>query len=530
MKKLCALFLCLACVAPFAACSQPVEDTETNLIIEMYEGGYGTEGMKAIADRFEEIYAEEGYTVSITSNSQLVMNGAYQQLQLGTDSATDLYFVAGVEIPYIIGEGKYFVKNTDNDYALEDITDLLEEKVYGEDITLGKKMFPSSVEFNTQTNGRVYSLNWAYGVTGFAYRRENFTEGGGEWQLPRTTKELEELIPVIKEAEMYPFVFCGSKASYFDYAALAWWRQFATDEEADNFWNCLAENEEGELEESADAFRSYARLQAYLNVDMCIYDNTNTHPDSMIFNNEEAQMALWDDSNTTVFMPTGDFAENEMNKLGITGDVGMMRIPVSSDVLYYSTGTYPNVQLHERFETIKDEQTLREVISVIDANGECPADIDPNDFAELKKIRSFTTTEGVSHVGYIPSCANAKEVAKKFFLFMASDEANQLYYDACGCFLPFQTENLDLGDDVTPFRQDILKMMDNVTFVSRFDSKNPLFYKTDLDFNLTEYYMDGVIGTTPESGDKMTGLEWFTKNADDVAENFSLYQSIVAAG
>ena len=148
----------------------------------------------------------------------------------------------------------------------------------------------------------------------------------------------------------------------------------------------------------------------------------------------------------------------------------------------------------------------------------------------LKKIRSFTTTEGVSHVGYIPSCANAKEVAKKFFLFMASDEANQLYYDACGCFLPFQTENLDLGEDVTPFRQDILKMMDNVTFVSRFDSKNPLFYKTDLDFNLTEYYMDGVIGTTPESGDKMTGLEWFTKNADDVAENFSLYQSIVAAG
>ena len=250
----------------------------------------------------------------------------------------------------------------------------------------------------------------------------------------------------------------------------------------------------------------------------------------MIFNNEEAQMALWDDSNTTVFMPTGDFAENEMNKLGITGDVGMMRIPVSSDVLYYSTGTHPNVQLHERFETIKDEQTLREVISVIDANGECPADIDPNDFAELKKIRSFTTTEGVSHVGYIPSCANAKEVAKKFFLFMASDEANQLYYDACGCFLPFQTENLDLGEDVTPFRQDILKMMDNVTFVSRFDSKNPLFYKTDLDFNLTEYYMDGVIGTTPESGDKMTGLEWFTKNADDVAENFSLYQSIVAAG
>ena len=236
MKKLCALFLCLACVAPFAACSQPVEDTETNLIIEMYEGGYGTEGMKAIADRFEEIYAEEGYTVSITSNSQLVMNGAYQQLQLGTDSATDLYFVAGVEIPYIIGEGKYFVKNTDNDYALEDITDLLEEKVYGEDITLGEKMFPSSVEFNTQTNGRVYSLNWAYGVTGFAYRRENFTEGGGDWQLPRTTKELEELIPVIKEAGMYPFVFCGSKASYFDYAALAWWRQFATDEEADNFW------------------------------------------------------------------------------------------------------------------------------------------------------------------------------------------------------------------------------------------------------------------------------------------------------
>ena len=60
----------------------------------------------------------------------------------------------------------------------------------------------------------------------------------------------------------------------------------------------------------------------------------------MIFNNEEAQMALWDDSNTTVFMPTGDFAENEMNKLGITAGLSFRPIEAMSvDVAFsYVTG------------------------------------------------------------------------------------------------------------------------------------------------------------------------------------------------
>ena len=526
MKKFMALILCLVCALPIVGCAPKIKDTESNIIVEMYEGGYGTAGMQAVADRFEEIYEEEGLTVTIQSSAQLVMNGAYQQLQLGKDSPTDLFFVASVDVPYIIGEGENFIKNTDNEYALEDLTDLYGQKVYGEDITFGKKMNPSNNAFNLQENGRYYSMNWAYGVTGFAYRRENF--GEGKWQLPRTTNELKGLIPKIKDNGQYPFIFCGSKASYFDYPALTWWRQMATDEEAVNFWNCQVEDEEGNLIESPEAFRSYSRLVAYNNVDMCIYDTTNSHPDSMTVNNEQAQTILFDDDNKVVFMPAGDWTENEMKKLGITGDIGLMRTPVSSEVLKYATGTVPNVQLHDRFKTIKDEETLRNVISVIDAGDPCPEGIDADDFKLLTKIRSYSTSEGLSHIGYIPSHANAKEAAKKFLLFLASDEAIQIYYDTTGCFLPFDSSNLQIAEDATPFQHDLLNMMENVNFVSRFDSKNPIFYMTDLEFNMNEYFMDGKIGTTA-TGDKVTGTKYFEMNADDVEENFPLYQGIVSA-
>jgi len=529
-KKILAFVLCLICALPLTACGKSgLADIETNLIIEMMEAGYGTEGMKALADRFEEIYAEEGYQVSVMGNPQLVLNGAYQQLQLGTNSKTDLYFVGAVEVPYIIGKGDTFVKNTNDAYALEDLTEMYGQKVYGENVTYAQKMFPSLVNFNTQTNGKIYSTNWAYNVTGFMYRRENFTEGGGQWTLPRTTKELEELIVKIKGAGKKPFIFCGTTASYFDYAALTWWRQFATDEEVENFWNCQVENNLGQLVESPDAFKTYARLQAYQLVDMCIYNTDNAmHPESMTYNNEQAQMEIYNDENKVIFMPSGDFAENEMNKLDVHSDVGFMRFPVSSEVLKYAEGTYPNIVLKDRFETIKTEEKLREVISVIDAGGACPADVTAADFAALTKIRSYSATESTSHIGYIPSCANAKEVAKKFLLFMASDEANQIYYNVTGSFLPFQAKNLNLGTSITPFRQSVVDMMKNINFVSKYDSKNPLFYMTDLDFNVNEFFMDGTIGTT--GGNKKSGLEWFELVADDVLENFSFYQSTVKAG
>ena len=48
--------LALAC-GLFAGCGG-VKDTEDNLVIESYLGGYGTEFLYRLKDRFEEIYPE----------------------------------------------------------------------------------------------------------------------------------------------------------------------------------------------------------------------------------------------------------------------------------------------------------------------------------------------------------------------------------------------------------------------------------------------------------------------------------------
>ena len=55
MKKFVSLLVCFALgCAVLAGCSKEIDDSETNLIISLYEGGYGTSAFQKIADKKEQ--------------------------------------------------------------------------------------------------------------------------------------------------------------------------------------------------------------------------------------------------------------------------------------------------------------------------------------------------------------------------------------------------------------------------------------------------------------------------------------------
>lgn len=200
-------------------------------------------------------------------------------------------------------------------------------------------------------------------------------------------------------------------------------------------------------------------------------------------------------------------------------DIGLMKVPVISDVIY----TYDNIGNKQfKYQTIQSDEKLSEVIAAIDANEPRPQEVSEEDFAAIQKIRSYTNSNGFLFNAMIPAYANAKEVAKKFLLYMASDEAQQIFFDETGALLPYSTENLKKPENPTRLQTAVLDSLGKTTYISNKDQRNPIFYNTDLES--WHNNIEGYIGTT--SDDKMTALQFWNWNYSQYSKNFDLYLSM----
>lgn len=498
MKKIVSILVCAAfCCFAFAGCGNTVKDTENNCVVAIYDGGYGSEAFKKIGQKFNEHYADEGLTVTFKpADPNLTNASTLSQLSAGPKvTTTDLFLPGNANFRYMVDQGSKLVSGYD--CGLEDLTDLLNQKVYGENKTFGEKVDPQfldncAIEKNGTT--KYYTLPYMGGTSGIAYDAKLFEDNG--WEVPRTTDELIALTKQIKADKCVPFVWT-SGSGYWDYAVYAWWRQLVTDEECDDFWNCIEDGEE-----SIEVFHnSPKQYRAFKILEDLIYDTSNSHADCMTLDHIRAQIALYTKSNKVAMMPTGDWLENEMKIAGYSSDdIGLMKVPVASDVLKVFT-----------FSTIPDDATLSAVVAAVDdpVNNPKPAGVSDGDFDRIKKIRSYTVSNGFLFNAIIPSYANAKDVAKKFLLYLASDEAQQIFYDETHALLPFSAENLVTPENPTRLQQAVLDRIGTTTYITNQMSKNPIFYNNGLNS-----WMDNIesyIGTT-DKNDKKTALEFQQMN------------------
>lgn len=224
MKKFLALLFTAvaACTGLLGACGETVRNEETDLVIQAYLGGYGVAGIQAVADRFVEINADKGYTVTVTPNANMVYKGVYDQIRMGPNLEPSDMFIAGLNYKTVVYEGDTFVQQDwEGEVALADLSDVYASKVYGEDTLFRDKINVSYLE-NNEMNGKYYAASWASGVAGIMYNRTHFENNG--WETPVTTNELNELCEKMKAKGFYPFEWAGG-ASYWEYCALPWWRR-----------------------------------------------------------------------------------------------------------------------------------------------------------------------------------------------------------------------------------------------------------------------------------------------------------------
>ncbi len=523
--------LALAC-GLFAGCGG-VKDTEDNLVIESYLGGYGTEFLYRLKDRFEEIYPEK--TVQILESVSLMDPEFEAKIKAGpSNNPTDLFLGNAIDFNSYVAKGKQVLNGYDN--VLEDLTDILDSSPYGESGKIRNKIIPEYLDFFTYEDGGVYSLPWAGGVDGLVYNVDMFEEN--DWEVPRTTDKLAALADEIAATsaagggKYVPFIWPGS-IGYWETVHYTWWAQYESYEGYLDFFMTQTKDSDGNYTGTyTDAyFMQEGRYEAMAVLEQLIYGSKNSYEGSITLNHTNAQMYFLNTNNHIAMMPNGDWLENEMLENFPLGSVNIaiMKTPVISAIV----DKLPKQSVQAVAAASGGEKTaddvLDEVIAAIDRGDTSYPGIDAEDFDYIAQARRIVYSNGFNHNMMIPSYANAKELAKDFIRLMVSDEGLQIFYECTGSMLPYNCDYYDeLQNDpsLTTFRSSKFAIFnDDPLFMTRRHSISKPWYLTGLE-PYSVYAPESKIGGIKT--DAVTASTFIESEIDWVRNNIDTYFS--AAG
>lgn len=472
MKKtrLISLLLSVAMIPAvfFVGCKKKVPNDENTLQIYCANFGYGYDWLNSSIELFKETewvkakYPELNIPKISTDSDRshaanLVMSGEKA-------NTFDLLFacesVAGyIDKTYVDAEG---VKRN----YFEDLTELYEQKVpdnvpVDQQRTLYDKMDDALVQTQIKEKKEggtaYYTVPWVSGYMGLLYNKTLVEKHlGVNYQLPRTTNELGQMAKDIKNAEggpKVPFV-SSSKAAYWTQVFMTLWAQYEGTTGYDRYWKGV--NEYDEL--STEIFSQKGRLRSLEAIEGLIGVGTgNNHEeiDTLEFTQAQSRFLLGEG----YMMPNGDWFEYEMRSTADENpndfEITYMKMPVISSII-------------EKCTTIDNDQELSLVIKAIDEGKSLEeaqayvADLNETDYAKITEARKVMyCVEG--HEGYIPYYATAKNLAKDFLLFLATDEACKAFMSATfGASTPYEYDISEKAPDIyngfSAMQKDRIKM------------------------------------------------------------------------
>ncbi|MFC0417469.1 carbohydrate ABC transporter substrate-binding protein [Cytobacillus solani] len=187
------------------------------------------------------------------------------------------------------------------DQALEDITDVLDMNVYGEDVKVKDKLVPGftdTLATNPYNDGKMYLSPMFYSPTGLFYNAGLLKEKG--WELPKTWDEMWALGDQAKAEGISLFTY--PTTGYFD----AFMYSLLLEAGGPDFYNKAMTYEDGiwESPEATKVFETIGKLAEY------------TEPTTVANANDKdftknQQMIL---DNKALFMPNGTWVVGEMGE------------------------------------------------------------------------------------------------------------------------------------------------------------------------------------------------------------------------
>lgn len=447
MKKFIAILLGVTVsLSAFVGCmgDTSVKDSSGNVVtdpakiveISTWNNGYGIAWLSALEKEFEK--RNPGTAIEIKGHPEA--DDFQNNIGLTTSNSTDLYFNYA---PHYLNYKQY----------LEPLDDILDNPAAeGETKTIAQKLGADIMavlgsDDGTDTN---YVLTYSNGTGGIVYNSKLFAEY--DLPIPRTTKELENLIMLIQEETPYKGTGGSSDTAkypllhypgYWQSAAVTWWLQYSGAEEFNKFFT-FDGLYGATLSDDLKSVYQQEGMQVGLEALHRITTIENaTHPisnDTSKGRYAEKQLYFITRENALMY-PCGSFLETEVLKnpdISATyfNNFSTMRTPVVSALAN---------KLSKANAKDKDLSNLIEYVDAVSVGDTSVAKPDwatPEDVELVTNARFAVTGQTASQTVCIPKYAQGKALAKKFLQFMYSDEGMKIFAKAQRCFL-----NADFDDE-----------------------------------------------------------------------------------
>ena len=517
-KRWIALLLCVALTLSIAltgcggsgsdnVVDNSVEDT-TNLNIMYYAMGYGTQWMEALVKAFQE------KNPGVNVNLQVVRTAGQVENSLRNPGTNDIDLYFSKSEGY--GTLASFAKMYEGGQAVRDLTELYNTTIPGEDQTIAEKLYPGLRKM-CQVDGRetedaaddtYYWMPYVAGNHCLFYNEDviNNALGEGNWEEPKTTDEMLALCEALK-AKGCVILVPGMVDYWSTSLYQIWWAQYEGFDNYTKFYEGIGYNSSMNREEknSNKVFNQPGRLAS---AETC-YQFLNYDAGYVIQNAAEIGVDRLNDYQTSfmiqenkyAFYVAGDWLMQEVQNnttIELDSTIKMMKVPVASNILE-ATNSY-SAGNEKRLPNITSDEMLSQVVSYVDGNGELPAGVTEEEVEYIRSARNMVATLAPTHTVFAPTYSNAKALADKFLLFMASDEGIQIFKDNCaGGFSPFQYA-YDY-EKLHETEKSIYDCTKDAVYVG-FYRVGDIFSKANVQpYNLNTYFVDMMTaknGQTPE--------------------------------
>ena len=523
---------------------------EKTINIRACIGGYGDSWLRALADKFNEVYADKGYKANVLASSTDLESKVAMKELYSKDDWVDLYFVNvnNTMAQFTESGGEY-------GQLVADLTDTVWNNTAinfnGEEESktlISEKMQVSLPDDVLKVNGRVYGFNTSNDIGGMIVNTAKLAKYGVT-RIPKTTNELFDVFELIYEGDaskgikgslesnIFPVTFLGGDNGYPIHFVTAWQAQYAGIEEYGRFYGYTDESGNERLE---DGYKVYddESLNKMLEAMFNMYDSSFVASGSNNNSIDTAHIKIMSEKGGAVFMSDGNWAYNEIitNYQSSINNLAFANVPVLSAVgvkLFGKNTTYG-------FDDDKCEQVLSFAIDktdegktaaeiVADAKSEKGWDLNEREVTEVMKARGIYCSRSALAAGaFVAEKSQVKELCYLFLRMFASDDNATLYNRECNGFTAYMTDFSKAKDtEYNKQCQAIVKTayatpvwMNSTDLRLKMGHNNLIFPNSDLSF------VSKIIGkqaTIYKDGKKTGDKSLYAKNAEDMLVEVRAY-------
>ncbi|MCH6267249.1 carbohydrate ABC transporter substrate-binding protein [Neobacillus citreus] len=302
-------FSLIACQSNSASNTENGKDSKKQTLqVAALESAYGKDMWTKVIEAYEEANPKVDVKLTADKNLEEVISP-----NMKAGNYPDVVLLA-------TGRKLALTETLIKDKALEDITDVFNKNVYGEDVKVKDKLVPGftdTLATNPYNDGKTYMAPMFYSPTGLFYNAALLKEKG--WEVPKTWDEMWALGDKAKAEGISLFTY--PTTGYFD----AFFYSLLLEAGGSDFYNKAMTYKDGiwESKEATKAFDIVGKLAKYTEPTTVANANDKDYT-------KNQQLIL---DNKALFMPNGTWVVGEMKDAPRADgfEWGMTALPAMKD-------------------------------------------------------------------------------------------------------------------------------------------------------------------------------------------------------